>query len=128
MNLLVDTHVAVWMVDTPERLSASAVRLLENRDNDVYYSVLALLEVAVKNGSSRSFNVDVARLRKALLVSGFKELNVTADHAMQVSLLPPIHKDPFDRLLLAQAQLEFLTLMTVDADMRRYPNTAFAET
>ena len=127
MNLLVDTHIAVWMVDTPQRLSPAAVELLVDGDNEVFFSVLALLEVAVKNGTGKSFNVDVARLRKALLVSGFKELTVTAEHAMQVGLLPPIHKDPFDRLLLAQAQIEFMTLMTVDKDMRRYPDIRIAD-
>ena len=127
MNLLVDTHIAVWAVDEPYRLSSAAVQLLEDSENEVYFSVLALLEVVVKNGSQRSFNVDVALLRKALLASGFKELEVTAEHTIQVGMLPLIHKDPFDRLLIAQAQSEFLTLMTVDADMRRYPEVQLAD-
>ena len=126
MTFLLDTHVAVWTVMNRSRLPASFIPLLQDTENELVYSVVNLWEIAVKAGTRKSFDVDAARLRRSLLQTGCRELPVEADHAMQVGILPLIHKDPFDRLLIAQAQIEFMTLMTVDADIMRYPNVGLA--
>ena len=82
----------------------------------------SLWEVAIKNGLGRAdFSVDPSLLRRGLLENGYTELPVTGAHAVAVHGLPPIHKDPFDRLLVAQALIEGVTLVTMDEVVRRYP-------
>ena len=91
--------------------------------NSLWYSPISVLEVHIKNAKGRSdFNVDCGALLTALRVSDITELLVTSDHAMQVGSLPPLHKDPFDRLLLAQAIVENITLLTTDGTLALYPS------
>ena len=91
-------------------------------DHQVLFSVASLWEVAIKFALGRpEFHVDPRVLRRGLLDNGYAELTVTADHALATVSLPPIHKDPFDRLLIAQAVVEGITLLTVDATLLRYP-------
>ncbi len=116
MNLLLDTHVLIWW-DEGRRLSGSARRAIETADT-VYVSAASAWEVAIKT--------ELGRLRPTRTVeeaaeeSGFLELPVTFRHAQRVSGLPALHRDPFDRLLVAQADLEGLTLVTRDPVFEQY--------
>lgn len=122
MRLLPDTHMLVWSASAPLRLPNGARRLLEDPSNEVVFSVASIWEVAIKAGLGRKdFNVDSRLLRRGLLDNGWEELPIRGQHAVAVSALPPIHKDPFDRILIAQAMVEEMTLLTVDPLVTRYP-------
>ena len=122
MKALLDTHLLLWAAGMPQRLPAPVRVLLERTDTEPVVSVASLWEVAIKSGLGRAdFSVDPRLLRRGLLEHGFAELDVTGAHATAVDLLPPIHKDPFDRLLVAQAQIEGITLLTMDEIVARYP-------
>lgn len=122
MKLLLDTHLLLWAAGVPERLPDEARALLEDEDAAPFFSAASLWEVAIKNGLGRAdFSVDPRVLRRGLLENGYVEMAVTGTHAVAVDLLPPIHKDPFDRLLIAQARVEGLTLLTADRIVARYP-------
>ena len=122
MRLLLDTRILLWAAVMPERLPANARTLIEDAEHELHFSAASLWEVAIKFGLARDdFTVDPRLLRRALLENGYTELAVTGAHAMAVDLLPPIHADPFDRLLVAQAQIEALTLLTADEVVGRYP-------
>jgi PIN domain nuclease of toxin-antitoxin system len=106
----------------PERLSAQARRLLKSPRNQLLFSAASLWEVAIKNTLGREdFRGEPRLLRRGLLDNGYTELPVTSQHAVNIDSLPPLHKDPFDRLLLAQALTEGITLVTGDALLARYP-------
>ena len=122
MNLLLDTHVLLWAAGMPERLPGDVRALLEAEDAKPFFSAASLWEIAIKSGLGRAdFRVDPRVLRRGLLENGHAELPVTGAHAVAVDLLPPLHKDPFDRLLIAQARVEGLTLLTADRMVARYP-------
>ena len=122
MKLLLDTHLLLWAAGMPERLPAQARLLIERPETELIVSAASLWEVAIKSGLGRTdFSVDPRLLRRGLLENGYAELDVTGAHATAVDLLPPIHKDPFDRILVAQAQIEGLTLLTTDEIVARYP-------
>ncbi|MDE0435209.1 MAG: type II toxin-antitoxin system VapC family toxin [Bryobacterales bacterium] len=122
MNLLLDTHVLLWAAGASPRLPDDARALLEDPGNKLFFSAASLWEIAIKNRLGREeFSVDPRLLRRGLLENGYVELAVTGAHAVNVDLLPPIHKDPFDRILVAQAQVEGITLLTVDEVVTRYP-------
>jgi PIN domain nuclease of toxin-antitoxin system len=120
--LLLDTHLLLWAVGTPDRLSTQARSQLEEPDNQLAFSVASLWEISIKRGLGRSdFQVDPRLLRRGLTDNGYRELAITGEHALQVDALPPIHKDPFDRILVAQAMAEGITLLTSDDIVARYP-------
>ena len=122
MSFLLDTHVLLWAAGAPERLPADIRQLVEDPATELIFSAASLWEVAIKNSLARAdFNVDVRLLRRKLLENDYTELAVTGAHAVAVNSLPPIHKDPFDRILVAQAQVEMVTLLTADEIMGRYP-------
>ena len=122
MSLLLDTHVLLWAAGEPERLPRSTQEVLEDSAVAVTFSAASIWEVAIKNGLGRAdFSVDPRVLRRGLLEHGYVELPVTGAHAAAVDLLPDIHRDPFDRLLIAQAHAEGLTLLTADSVIGRYP-------
>ena len=122
MSLLLDTHVLLWASAAPDRLPSGAREMIEDTSEPIFYSAASIWEVAIKNGLGLAdFQVDPRLLRRALLEHGYDELAVTGVHAAAVDQLPPIHRDPFDRLLVAQAQLEALTLLTADRRVGRYP-------
>lgn len=121
MKFLLDTQLLLWAAGQPERLSAGARKLLNNPRNELLFSAASLWEIAIKNTLGREdFQVEPRLLRRGLLDNGYVELPVTSEHAVNVDGLPPIHKDPFDRLLLAQALSEGITLLTGDAQLARY--------
>ena len=122
MRLLLDTHLLLWSAGQPDRLSAEARSLLQDPANDLVFSVASLWEISIKRGLGRAdFRVEPRVLRRGLRDHGYIELAIAADHALAVDLLPPLHKDPFDRLLLAQAVMEGITLLTADPLVARYP-------
>ena len=121
MRLLVDTHLLLWAVASSGRLSSGARALIEDPANEVYYSAASIWEIAIKSALRRKdFSVDVPALLAALPKMGFIELPVTGAHAARVVQLADIHRDPFDRLLVAQSIVEPLTLLTNDALLVRY--------
>ena len=122
MSLLLDTHVLLWAAGEPERLPRSTQEMLEDPAVAVTFSAASIWEVAIKNGLGRAdFSVDPRVLRRGLLEHGYVELPVTGAHAAAVDVLRDIHRDPFDRLLIAQAHAEGLTLLTADSVIGRYP-------
>jgi PIN domain nuclease of toxin-antitoxin system len=122
MKLLLDTHILLWTVYDPERLSDTGRNLIGSEDNDLVFSVASLWEIAIKIGSRRTgFDIDPRALRRALLDDGHEELMITGEHALATSGLPPIHNDPFDRLLIAQAMMEGIMLVTADRKVSEYP-------
>jgi len=121
VKLLLDTQILLWAAGQPERLSAAARRLLNDTRNELLFSAASLWEITIKNTLRREdFQVEPRVLRRGLLDNGYVELPVTSEHAVNVDALPPLHKDPFDRLLLAQALTEGVTLITGDAQLAKY--------
>jgi PIN domain nuclease of toxin-antitoxin system len=122
MKLLLDTHLILWAAGEPKRLSKQARTLIDNPDNELLFSAASLWEVAVKRGLGREdFKVDARLLRRGLLDNGYSELPIISDHVVATEALPPIHKDPFDRVLVAQATVEGVTLLTIDSLVAQYP-------
>ena len=110
MSFLLDTQVLLWVAGAPTKLSREARDLIEDSASAVCFSAASLWEVAIKSGLGRAdFRVDPRLLRRGLLENDYTELPISGAHAVAVDLLPPIHKDPFDRILVAQAQIEGLT-------------------
>jgi PIN domain nuclease of toxin-antitoxin system len=122
MKLLLDTHLLLWAAGQPERLSDKALALIESPENELFFSAVSLWEVAIKRGLGRAdLHVDARLLRRGLLDNGYSELPIGSEHIVAIDTLPPIHKDPFDRILVAQAQVEGITLLTADPLVARYP-------
>lgn len=121
MRILLDTHLLLWAMAASRILPRTVKSQLLDPQNDIYYSAASLWEIAIKHGLQRAdFRIDIEALVQALGASGFLELPVTAAHAAGVAKLPPIHKDPFDRLLVSQSMAEPLTLLTNDAVLADY--------
>lgn len=121
MRLLVDTHLLLWAAAGSHRLGAATRLLLEDPQHDVHYSAVSFWEMAIKATLRRQdFQVDLALLRSTLPAMGLKELPVRSEHAVAVVELPPIHRDPFDRLLVAQSIVEPMVLLTNDTALAGY--------
>ena len=119
--LLLDTHLILWAAFEPARLSANAARRLRSRRVPLAFSLASLWEVAIKTSLGRpDFAIDPDLLHRGLLAEGFVELPLRAAHAVRVASLPWIHRDPFDRMLIAQAMEDRLTLLTADATLAKY--------
>lgn len=122
MKLLLDTHLLLWAAGEPRRLSKQARTLINDPDNELLFSAANLWEVAIKRGLGREdFKVDARILRRSLLDNGYMELPINSNHVVATESLPPIHKDPFDRILVAQATVEGVTLLTIDSLVSQYP-------
>lgn len=122
MKYLLDTHILLWAAGEPDRLSAAARKLLQSHANALVFSVASLWEVAIKSALGRDdFKLDPGVLRRGLTENGYQELQVTGEHVVAVASLPALHRDPFDWLLVAQAQVEGITLLTCDAQVATYP-------
>ncbi|MCG3189154.1 MAG: hypothetical protein LKCHEGNO_01427 [Burkholderiaceae bacterium] len=118
---LLDTQLVLWLAFEPLRLPARTSRLLADRATPAAFSLVSLWEVAVKTSLGRpDFLVDARELREGLLDQGFSELGIRAEHLYRVAALPWIHRDPFDRLLVAQAMEEGLVLLSADRTLKRY--------
>ncbi|MDO5703556.1 MAG: type II toxin-antitoxin system VapC family toxin [Paracoccus sp. (in: a-proteobacteria)] len=115
MNLLIDTHLLLWAAFEPQRISGEGRRWMADPANSLHFSVASLWEVAIKRGLDRAdFRTDPGVLRAGLLSSGYRELAVEGRHVLGLATLPALHRDPFDRLLIAQAAAEGMRLLTAD--------------
>ncbi|KAA6186266.1 type II toxin-antitoxin system VapC family toxin [Thiohalocapsa marina] len=122
MRLLLDTQLLLWAAGLPGRLSDEARGLLGAPENSLHFSAASLWEIVIKRGLDRDdFQVDPHRLHRGLLDNGYQPLAIAGSHTLMVGNLPPIHKDPFDRILIAQAMVEGLTLLTTDGLIAQYP-------
>ena len=122
MRFLLDTHLVLWASLRVERLPAGVPEILNDPANQLLFSVTTIWEVAIKFALQRAdFTADPVPLRQSLLDGGYTELAVAGPHALAVAHLPHIHRDPFDRLLVAQALVEGVTLLTADPVLGRYP-------
>ncbi|MGH9468244.1 MAG: type II toxin-antitoxin system VapC family toxin [Terriglobales bacterium] len=122
MKLLLDSQLLVWGISTPAALPLEAARLLEDRRNEIWFSAASMWELAIKSSRRRrTFEVDVGSLRADLLGHGYFELSVDGRHGIASAALPWLHRDPFDRVLLAQAMVETMLLLTTDTRLARYP-------
>lgn len=121
MKLLLDTHLLLWAAGEPRRLSKAARTLIGNPDNELLFSAASLWEVAIKRRLGREdFKVDARLLRRGLLDNGYSELPIISDHVVATESLPLLHRDPFDRILVAQATVEGVTLLTIDSLVSQY--------
>jgi PIN domain nuclease of toxin-antitoxin system len=122
VKVLLDTHLLLWTAVRPDRLPPAARIVFDDPGNELFFSAASVWEVAIKRGLGRpDFQVDPSVLRRGLLENGYTELTITSDHAIAAGLLPLLHKDPFDRILVAQATVEAITLLTSDPIVARYP-------
>lgn len=121
-RVLLDTHLLLWSQQEPERLPAEFLELIVSPDIEPTFSTASIWEIAIKHSQRRAdFSVHPGLLRGRLLESGFAELPILGQHAVAIAALPWVHRDPFDRLLVAQAIVEGIVLLTADATLARYP-------
>ena len=126
MKLLIDTHLLLWAA--ADTLPENAMPYFLNNDNELYFSSASIWEVVIKKGLNRpDFQIDPFALYKGLLNNGYLELNITCQHTLLVTDLPQIHKDPFDRILLAQAKAEGTSLLTSDKILSNYSTVIYIE-
>ena len=119
--LLLDTHLLLWAAGQPHKLPAHAQELLEDPQSSLAFSPASLWEVVIKRGLGRAdFRVDPRRLRRGLLDADYRELAISSEHVLAVGRLPALHKDPFDRILIAQAEVEGAILVTTDELVAQY--------
>jgi PIN domain nuclease of toxin-antitoxin system len=122
VKLLIDTHLLLWAAGVSRKLTKSVQVLLNDPENELYVSAASLWEISIKNSrEDLDFQLDVRLFRRNLLANGYKELPIMSEHAIAVQDLPQIHKDPFDRLLIAQATVEGILLLTADRQIAKYP-------
>jgi PIN domain nuclease of toxin-antitoxin system len=122
MKLLLDTHVLLWAAGEPDRLSHETRALIGDPGNELLFSAASMWEIAIKSGLGREdFRANARLLRRGLLDNGYEELFIKSEHALAIEALPPIHGDPFDRMLVAQATIEGIELLTADQVVARYP-------
>jgi PIN domain nuclease of toxin-antitoxin system len=122
VKLLLDTHLLLWAANEPKRLPKAARALIENLENDLLFSSASMWEITIKCSLGREDSkVNTRLLRRGLLDNGYTELLITSEHAINVDHLPSTHKDPFDRILVAQATVEGITLLTNDHKLANYP-------
>jgi len=122
MKFLIDTHLLLWAAQGARFLPIKAKQLMGEAENELFFSVGSLWEIVIKNGLGREdFQIEPRLFRRGLLDNGYIEMAILSEHVASIESLPSIHKDPFDRLLLAQAVTEGITLLTADALIARYP-------
>ena len=121
MRVLLDTHILLWALAEPRRLDRGTRATIESSDTEVLFSVASIWEIAIKSGLGRSdFAFDAEEIAQAALDTGFTEIAVRAKAAALVARLPLLHRDPFDRVLVAQAIVEPATLYTADQQLVPY--------
>lgn len=121
MKLLLDTHILLWAANEPSKLSETAYEAIANTANELLFSAASIWEIVIKNSLGRpDFDVDAHQLRRGLVDNGYDELAITSEHVLAVATLPCLHRNPFDRILVAQATTEGLRLLTADQTMADY--------
>lgn len=124
MRLLLDTHILLWAAGDPERLTLESRNVLEDPTTELLFSTASIWEVVIKKMLGRKdFEIEPRQFRDDLIQNGYSELAIRSDHTLAVGLLPSIHKDPFDRILIAQAHVENITLLTMDNKLSRYSSS-----
>jgi PIN domain nuclease of toxin-antitoxin system len=122
VRLILDTHLLLWSAGPSPRLPRQVQRLIDDTGNELLFSAASLWEIAIKSALRRpDFRVDAALFRRNLLNNGYRELVITGEHAVAVASLPLLHRDPFDRILVAQSVVEGITLLTTDPLVAQYP-------
>lgn len=120
--LLLDTQLLIWAADNPEHVPQEACALIADPTNALAFSAISIWEVAIKTALGKpGFRTDPRRLRSGLLRGGYRELPIAAEHGIAMARLPPIHRDPFDRILLAQTDIEGAILLTAGRTVARCP-------
>jgi PIN domain nuclease of toxin-antitoxin system len=122
MRVLLDTHILLWWLTDDRRLPKEAEKIIKDGDNEVYVSAASIWEVAIKTALGQ-IKADPFAIQEAIAPSGFLELPITGAHAAQVSRLPQHHRDPFDRMLVAQSLVEPMRLLTTDKLLAHYGET-----
>ncbi|MDF1727062.1 MAG: type II toxin-antitoxin system VapC family toxin [Sulfitobacter sp.] len=121
MNLLLDTHLLLWAAARDDLMTPKADALIKDLENTLWFSVASLWEVTIKRALDRpDFQVDASVLRAGLLSNDYRELPIEGRHCLPLANLPPLHSDPFDRMLLAQAMGEGMQLVTADRKLAAY--------
>ncbi len=121
MRVLLDTHLLIWLSAASDRLPKIVRQTVENSDNKLFFSAASIWELSIKESTGKArLELPPALLHRQLLANDFQEISVTAVHGLGVLSLTPIHKDPFDRILIAQAIAENMVLMTSDETIARY--------
>lgn len=124
MNLLLDTHVLLWWLDDPKTLlSEQALTAIEDPDNQIIVSVVSAWEIAIKKTLGKLESPD--NLKEVIADAEFELMSIDYEHVWQVKYLPSHHRDPFDRLLVSQATVENLTLVTRDSRLKAYNVSIF---
>ncbi len=123
MNAIIDTHTFLWMVTDDRRLSEPARAVIADGANQVFLSVASMWEIVLKAGTGKLYvpGGPARFLEQEMRRNRLSPLAVQPAHILRLPSLPAIHKDPFDRLLIAQAQVESLPLLTADPEIRQYP-------
>jgi PIN domain nuclease of toxin-antitoxin system len=126
-RLLLDTHLLIWASSSPEKLSQEAKAQIVATENQLFFSTVSIWEVSIKSALQKEgFHINAKHLYRGLLRAGYQELCMSADHALATEQLPLLHKDPFDRLLLAQATTEGMMLMSADTQLHAYAHPVMA--
>lgn len=126
MKYLLDTHIVIWLAREPNKLSKTVADILENTENTIYFSTVNLWEIALKTNLKKDgFKFDTVKLYQRLLENGFLELGIDHKYTKILEDLPIIHKDPFDRMLIAQSMIDDLCLITNDDKIVQYQGVRF---
>jgi PIN domain nuclease of toxin-antitoxin system len=119
---LIGTQLLIWAADGLDSVPLNARNLMADPENELLFSVVSIWEIAIKSGLNRpDFQVDTRMLRRRLIDNGYRELPILSEHVVAIDTLPPFHTDPFDRLLIAQASIEGVMLLTEDAIITQHP-------
>ena len=121
MRLLLDTHLLIWALAKSAKVSKPVRNLIEDANNELLFSVASIWELSIKYSLKPKGLIVPSVFYRELLDLGYQELSVTGEHALAVVSLPHLHKDPFDRILIAQATVERALLLTVDSAIAEYP-------
>ena len=128
MKLLLDTHILLWAAGEPQKLPVKIRQLIEDEENTLFFSAASIWEIVMKNGLGRSdFQIEPRMFRAALMDNGYLELPITSEHVLFVHDLPPLHKDPVDRILVAQSSIEGMAVLTVDQAVIDYGGTVIID-
>ncbi len=122
MRILLDTNMIVWLSSRMGLLPPQARKLVEDDRNELFFSAVSIWEIAIKDVLLRDdIGGDAKMVRDGLLKNHFEELALCSRHAFELGSLPDLHRDPFDRILIAQSRAEHMTLLTSDETIARYP-------
>ena len=122
MKLLLDTQMLLWAIFWPELLPEKVRRMIADDNNDLFFSPASLWEVSIKSSQKKEgFQIDAGIMLRQLLEAGYVEMPINSLHAVAINTMPLLHKDPFDRILIAQAKVESMPLLTCDAKIAEYP-------